>query len=123
MSLDKIRQHFHERFLDTRALDAILMSDKFAGIWEDSDVDEQHELWILLYTNDKVGLQKVMDKVEKKELEGLSTNKLKEVAQKLRVPKYSRSTRTELIRGIQRKEKEVEDGKSTDSGRNGKDPA
>jgi len=120
MSLESIRRHFHEKFLDMRALDNILMGKRFENIWNDSTIDEQQEIWIFLYTNDKGGLQKLIDQIKKKELEGLSTNKLKEVAQKLKVPKYSRSSRIELIRGIQKKEKEIENGKTANSSRDGK---
>lgn len=107
--IHKIREELHNKVLRLRSIESVVSSDKFERLWEVSNDAEKEKVSKLIEKADRLKVSdwvKTHPSISYGEMGVIS---LKRVAQRMRIPHYSRLTQTELIQAIEAKEKS--DGK------------
>lgn len=93
----------HRRLLKVRSIENIISKPGFAKVWDKSSDEDKSLVVLLVSANDKIGVNKWYNKHKSLALADRSLNQLKDIAQKLRIPNYSRLSKLEIVSIIKRR--------------------
>ncbi len=100
--LDVLRRDVRNQILSLRSVSAILEQITFQDLWEDSSTDEQDMVKYFALMGDKRRLRMWITNHPNIELGERSVRELRSLARTLTVAYYSRMTKIELIKSIER---------------------
>jgi hypothetical protein len=101
---DNIRVEMHQRVLDARCVEALIMSHIFEKLWESSTIPQRETALSALAFFNREGLRQWIENHPSIELEDLSLHRLKAIARQLRVVNYSRLDHSSLLIAIREKQ-------------------
>ena len=104
VSLRELKKAVHDNTLRSRSIEAIVHSDKFERLWNESTDTQKQQAELAVWRASKVDLVDWMKNHHSLELGERPLSYLKARAKKLRVKNYSRLSKPELIREIEHKE-------------------
>lgn len=99
--LNKLRSEFHTRVLDARAMDRILRSREFQEAYDRAIDSEIKELQFIIEDISPERLRSWMFDILYGSLECLSHRRLREMAKRLNIFRWSRLSKPELIEEIE----------------------
>ena len=102
--LVKLREEAHNRVLNYRTIENIILRPKFARLWLDSDEEEKKAVIALIESGDRKGLIKWIHEHPSLDLGEKPTVQLRKIGRKLGVKYYAQLSPSELIAAIIKKE-------------------
>lgn len=96
------RHRLRRRHLELRAMDRLLEGERFDEVMKSATDDQAKELEVILKSDDAARLKAWMKKAANKPIDEKSLRELHIIARDLSIPKYSRLTRAQLIKAIER---------------------
>jgi len=103
-TLIRFCEQIHKKILIMRSMETIINSPRFARLWKDSNMEQLMTVRLAVRSYDKFKLQKWVRQHPSLDVSELPVKRLREIAQEHNIYNYSRLSKLELIRAIDKKE-------------------
>ena len=102
--LVKLREEAHNRVLNYRTIENIILRPRFIRLWHDSNKEEKEVVAAAIECGDRKGLQKWMREHSSLDLGEKPIIQLRKIGKKLGVKYYAQLSHSELVAEIIKKE-------------------
>jgi len=102
--LVRLQEEAHNRVLNYRTIENIILHPKFTRLWDDSDEEEKQAVIDIVENGDRKGLRKWMTNHKSLDLGEKPIVQLRRIGKQLGVKYYAQLSHSELVAAIIKKE-------------------